>query len=89
MRGYPGPELVNQLRLHEFVLIGNMQRDDASPIHDLGISLAKTVQVGFFHHENNLRPTEQPFTCHNPGLRLGSAGAHLNARNIAENNFGR
>jgi len=49
----------HQYRIHEVVLIGDVETHDALPIQMRSELLAKPVPMGLLHHEDQLRPVQQ------------------------------
>ena len=71
------PKFLQQLGLHELIVVCDLQRDDAFPGERLRVLAADATQVGFLHEEKDVSPTDVPFGDDDAGAWLGSNRADL------------
>jgi hypothetical protein len=84
-----GSDLVEQIGIHEFVFVGNVQRDDVLASESLGKLPAETIQVRLLHAEDNVGPAQMPLCDYDPGVRLCADGTNLIEGEVLEILLGR
>jgi len=54
-------ELVHERRIHKFILIGNVERDDFFRIDDFRKAHLEALQMRFLHNKDEIRPLKMTF----------------------------
>lgn len=80
-------QLLNQLRLHEFVVIRDVQANDLFTRQLRLIFLTQPAKVLLLHHKNQVSPANVARCNFNPGSRLSSGRAGLNSVNAMKDLF--
>jgi len=63
-------QFVEEFRLHEVVVIGNVKGNDALALKGFRELPPNPVQVGFFHDKDQIRPANVSLRDDDPGVRL-------------------
>lgn|GEM_PF-6066599 len=81
-------KLIEQLGLHELVIIGDVKTNDFFALHGLGKLSFQSIGMGFFHAKNDVGPTHVTFRDDNARVGLRANGANLIVTRIFEQLFG-
>lgn len=84
IRGEFASQFVEEFRLHEVVVVGNVEGNDALALKGFREFAADAVQVGFLHDKDQVRPANVALRDHNPGVLLRADGADLVSRDSLE-----
>lgn len=89
MRGQLVAQFLQQFRLHELELVGNLQSHDLFAFEHLWKLSAQQGQVTLLHDENHVRPAEMPLIYNDSSARLRARRASLITRNPFHELLGR
>jgi len=81
-------QLIDKFGLHEFVVVANVESNDALALKGLRKFPPNPVQVGFLHDEDQIRPANVSLRDDDPGVRLRADGANLISRDALEQLLG-
>ena len=81
-------EFVEQFRLHECVVVGDLEGDDAFVFEGVGEFAAEAIQVGFLHDEDDVGPADVAGGDDDAGVGLRAGGADLIGGKALEEFFG-
>lgn len=80
-------QFIDELRLHEYVVIGDVQADGSPGLHRLREFPPETIQVRFLHADNEIGPAEVAFGDDDAGVGLRSDGPRLKSGHAFEHLF--
>jgi hypothetical protein len=84
-----GAKFINQISLHELVVIWDLKTEYSLALNGLGKLSFQSIQVRLLHAKDDVGPSQMPFRDNDARVGLRAYGANLIMRRSFEQLFGR